>query len=104
MNSDATSPSSAPDLVGQVDRLVGQLLGIGEPLAQAVHRVFAVDAQRRDDRQVVHADDLEVEAAEVDVEDLRERELRAGDLVAQPDRLDRSSRASPPGTAWSSGS
>jgi len=46
-----------------------------------IHRVVTVDVELGDDRQVVHADDFEVEAAEVDVEDLRERELRAGDLV-----------------------
>jgi hypothetical protein len=38
---------------------------------------------------VIHADDLEVEAAEVDVEYLRECELRAGNLVAEPDGLHR---------------
>ena len=56
-----------------------------------------------DDRQVVHAGDREVEVAEVGVEELRQRELRHRDLVAQADGLDARSRASPRGTAWSSG-
>ena len=90
MNSPPALVSSWPrSRGGQADRLVGARLGIVEQLAQAVRTRPRRRRELGDDRQVVHAHDVEVEVEEAHVEELRQRELRARDLVAQPDRLDR---------------
>ncbi len=58
-------------------------------LAQALEAVGAGDVQLGDEREVVDARDRGRDLEEVGVEQLAQRELRAGDLVAEPHRLHR---------------
>ena len=67
--------------------LVG--IAVVEHLAESVETVGAGDVERGDERQVVHAGDRGGDLEEVGVEQLAERELHAGDLVAEPHRLHR---------------
>ena len=105
MNSDASVAELAPELVGKVDRFVGQLLGIGEQ-RRAGGRIASSPSMRSAVMigRWFTPTTSKSKLAEVGVEELRERELRARDLVAQPDGLDRRLARHRAAQAWSSGS